>query len=464
MAQRKGLVKDFNSGSIPKMLLTFMLPFMASNAFQVMYSAVDMIIVGKYVGDAGLSAVSQGSQLLNFATMLSMGFCSGGQVLISQLIGANRRKELNKVIGTLFTSVVLLGVAFSVIFVVLRETFLTLLRVPSESFAMAGDYLVICGAGLIFTFGYNMVSALLRGMGDARHPFIFITAASLMNLVLDLLFTGYLGWGVAGAAAATIVGQGASLIASMIFLFRHREDFYFNFKKDSWTLSREYLKPILQQGVPMAINSSAIHISMIYVHTLVNQVGVAASATFGVGIKLDDICTKVSIGIRHAATPMIAQNYAAGNLKRVKSIVHWSWGYACIFHGLFVLGYLCFGRQLFALFTKDGETAVLELAPVFISAIIWTFIPLAFMRGCTAFAQGIGNARLSMIFGFLDAVFCRIGLSYLFGIGLNYGFYGFVLGYGLAPFGAAIPGMIYFLSGIWKNRASLVSQLDTAEK
>lgn len=192
-----------------------------------------------------------------------------------------------------------------------------------------------------------------------------------------------------------------------------------------------------------------------------NQAGVVASATFGIGLKIDDICTKISNGIGYAAVPMIAQNYAARDLKRAKGVVYWAWIFACAFHGAFIAFYLLFGRQAFALFTTDAE--VLALAPVFISAIIWTFIPMALMRGSNSFIQGIGNARLSMIFGILDSVVLRIGLSYGIGVVAGYGFYGFVLGYGLAPLGVAIPGVIYFLSGVWQKRKSLVDAAPVAD-
>ncbi|MDR1379709.1 MAG: MATE family efflux transporter [Synergistaceae bacterium] len=453
----ENLVRDFRKGSIPKTLLVFMLPFMASNVFQVLYSTVDMIVVGRCVGSAGLAAVSLGSQVLNFATMLCTGYCTGGQVLISQLIGAERRKELNGVIGTLFASTLILGVAFSAGIVSLHLPLLRVLNMPLESFNMAVDYLTICGVGLIFTFGYNMVSSVLRGMGDSKHPFLFILLASVLNLILDLLFTGYLGWGVAGAAAATILGQAVSFLFSLVFLYRRRAAFFFDFRPRSWKIRWMYFNPIVKQGVPLAIHTSAIHISMFYVNSLVNQVGVIASATFGVGIKLDDICTKISIGIRYAAGPMIAQNYAARALDRAKSVVYWSWIFACAFHGIFIVIYLLFGRQAFALFTTDAD--VLDLAPVFISAIMWTFMPLAIMRGTNAFVQGIGNAPLGMLFGLLDAVIMRVGLSYVMGVLAGWGFYGFVLGYGLAPYGAAIPGAIYFLSGMWKKRKSLIDDL-----
>jgi putative MATE family efflux protein len=430
---------------------------MASNAFQVLYSTIDMIVVGRYVGSAGLAAVAQGSQILNFSTMLCMGYSTGAQMLIAQLIGAERREDLNGVIGTLFSSVLILGLIFSGAIIVFHRQILEILNMPVESFGMAADYLLICGFGLTFTFGYNMISSVLRGMGDSKHPFLFITLASALNLILDLLFTGYMRWGVAGAAAATTIGQGVSFLFSLYFLYNRRASFFFDFRPASWSIRRIYLKPIIKQGIPLAIQSSAIQISMFFVSSLVNQIGVIASATFGVGVKFDDICMKISMGIRFAAAPMIAQNYAARDLRRAKNIVYWSWIFACVFHGLFVAAYLFFGERAFALFTTDKK--VLDLAPVFISAIIWTFLPLALTRGSNALIQGIGNARLSMLFGILDGVVLRIGLSYVLGVLAGYGFYGFVLGYGLAPFGAAIPGALYFLSGVWEKRKTLVDEL-----
>ena len=289
------------------------------------------------------------------------------------------------------------------------------------------------------------------------HPLLFIGIASGTNLGLDLLFTGLFRWGVAGAALATIMGQGISFLFSMIFLYRRREAFHFDFKRESWAIQKSNLIPILTQGIPLSISSSAIYLSMFYVNSMINSLGVIASATFGVGLKIDDICNKISVAIRYAASPMVAQNYAAGDVKRSMSIVRWSWIYGGIFHGVFIAIYLLFGRQLFACFTRDPD--VLALAPVFISAIIWSFIPMAFLRGINAFIQGIGNARLSMVLGILDGVVFRVGLSYGFGVLAGMGFYGFVLGYGLAVLGSAIPGSLYILSGLWKKRSALVKRL-----
>jgi len=322
---------------------------------------------------------------------------------------------------------------------------------------MSYDYLVICGLGMIFTAGYNMVSAILRGMGDSKRPLIFIAIASVVNLVLDILFTGILGWGVAGAAWATILGQAVSFIFSIYYLYRNKEEFGFDFKLVSFRPVKKYVKMIISLGTPMAIQSGFINVSMLYVNSLINSLGVAESATFGVGVRIDDIMNKISMGIQYAALPMISQNIAAKKLKRAQKVVYSAWTFSAIFTVIFISMYLCFGKELFMLFSDD--TAVHELSSTFISAIIWLFIPFAVMRGTGAFIQGIGNVKFGMVLSILDGVALRIGLSWLFGIYFGFGFYGFVLGYALAPYGYAIPSLIYFISGIWKKRKVLADDI-----
>lgn len=453
----KSITKDFTQGSIPKQLLLFSLPFMASNALQVLYSTIDMIIVGEYVGTPGLSAVSQSSLILNFATMMCLGFSNGGQVLISQAIGAKKKKELNNIIGTLFSLIVIIAVVLSAIILISRHWIMDIMNMPAESRDMALDYLIICGAGLIFTAGYNMVSAVLRGMGDSKRPFLFIGIASAVNLVLDILFTGIFKWGVAGAAWATIIGQAVSFLFSLYYLYKRKEEFGFDFKKESLILNKHYTKMMVSLGTPMAIQSGCINLSMMFVNSMVNSIGVVASATFGVGVRIDDIVNKISQGIQFATMPMVSQNIAARQEKRSQHVVYWAWVYSFALTIFFMTLYLCFGKQLFMMFSDDP--LVHDMSGTFISAILWMFPALAIMRGSSAFIQGIGNAKLSMVLALLDGVILRIGLSWLCGIVLDWGFYGFVLGYGVAAYGCALPGMIYFLSGKWKKRKVLAEDI-----
>ncbi len=455
--QTNRLTRDFTQGSIYKQMLWFMLPFMASNALQVFYSTIDMVIVGEYVKTPGIAAVSPASQILNFVTMVCLGFSNAGQVLISQALGAGKRKEMNDIIGTLFTLIMIIAAALSAVILIGQDWIVEVMNIAPESRAYAKDYLTICGAGLVFTAGYNMVAAVLRGMGDSKRPFLFIGIASVTNLVLDLLFTGVLGWKVAGAAWATIIGQALSFLFSLVYLYRKRESFGFDFQKKSLVPNGHYSGMILKLGTPMAIQAGAVNISMLAVNAMVNDIGLNESAAFGIGLRIDDIINKISMGIQYAAVPMISQNIAARQEKRAVKTVYCAWLYAGIFTVLAVAAYLIFGQQLFTLF--DDDPNVNQLGSVFIIGIIWMFPALAVMRGTGAFIQGIGNAKLSMVLAIMDGVLLRIGLSWLFGTVLHWGFFGFVLGYGLAPYGFAIPGLFYFLSGIWKKRKILAEDI-----
>ncbi len=457
MMRTTSISKDFTKGNIVWQLLMFTLPFMASNALQVLYSTIDMVIVGKYVGTPGLSAVSQSSQILSFATMVCLGFSNAGQVLISQALGAGKRKEINEIIGTLFGMILGMGLFLSCAILLARQWIMSVMNIPAESWEMAADYMIICGGGLVFTAGYNMVSAALRGMGDSRRPFLFIGIASFVNLILDILFTGMLGFGVAGAAWATIIGQAVSFLFSIYYLYRSREAFGFDFRRKSFIPRKKYVKMIAELGTPMAIQSGCINLSMLFVNAMVNNVGVVASATFGVGVRIDDIINKISQGLQFAAMPMISQNIAAGERKRSRQVVWFVWLFAFVLMAFFIAVYYVFGRQLFMLFSDD--TKVHDMSATFIRAILWMFPAMSIMRGSNAFIQGIGNAKLSMVLALLDGVVLRIGLSWFFGIVLDWGFFGFVLGYGLAPYGCAVPGMIYFLSGVWQRRKVLAEDI-----
>ncbi len=453
----KTISKNFTAGPIARQMFFFMLPFMLSNAMQVLYSTVDMVIVGHYVGTAGISAVGQSSQIVNFAAMVCLGFSNAGQVLLAQALGADKKREMNNIMGTLFSLMLILAAALSAVILLFKNIILDIMNMPAESYDMAMRYMIICAAGLIFTAGYNMVAAVLRGMGDSKRPFLFIAIASVTNLVLDLLFTGYLGWGVMGAAYATIIGQAVSFVFSIFYLVKRKEEFGFDFEASSFKIRAKYAKMIAAIGTPMAIQSGCINISMLFVNSMINSVGVVASATFSAGVKIDDIINKISQGIHHAAMPMISQNIGAERQDRAKRIVYTAWIFSAVWTVVFMALYIFFGKQMFMLFSNDP--AVHEMSATFIKAILWMFPALALMRGTGALIQGIGNAKLSMVLALLDGVVLRIGLSWLFGIYLDWGFYGFVLGYGLATYGYAVPGVIYFLSGMWRHHKVLAKDI-----
>ena len=450
------IINDYTRGNMAKQMLAFSLPFMISNSLQVLYSVVDMVVVGNVMGGAGLSAVSTASMVMNFLTMICVGLATGAQVLISQIVGSGAKERLSPTIGTEFTLSLAVALILTAVTFIFQTPVLDMLQTPEESYGFARDYLLICAGGLVFTYGYNVVSAVLRGMGNSKQPCIFIVIAAIVNLILDVVFVLFLGMGVAGAALATVAGQAVSLIWSLVYLVRRKEEFGFDFKPKSFVPEKKALAALTRLGVPFALRSAAVNVSMIFVTSMVNGVSLEASAVYGIGLKVDDVVNKISMGVNYSVSTIVGQNFAAGNFSRVKKSVYWGWLYAFAVYAAFTVVYLTNIYGMFRIFTSDES--VLSLAPVFVSALVWCFPAMIIMRGTNGFIQGIGNTTLSLVFSLLDGLVLRIGLTWLLGIVCDLGLFGFFLGFGLATYGTALPGMIYFFSGVWKKRKALQSK------
>ncbi|MBQ6598598.1 MAG: MATE family efflux transporter [Lentisphaeria bacterium] len=450
----KKVIHDFTEGPLFGPMLRFSIPFMISNGLQVLYSMADMLIVGKFVGRHGISGVMTASQSVFFLTMVGMGFATGGQVLISQLIGRGERQRLRQAIGTQFSIILTAGIFFSALSVIFVDPFLHLLETPDDAFQGARHYLLICGGGLIFIYGYNMIAAILRGVGDSVRPFKFIVVSSLMNVVLDLVFVGGFGWGVAGAGFATILSQAAAFLLALAYLYRNQEGFNFDFRPASFKVDPVMLKALVKLGIPFAVRFAAINISMLFVTSLVNSLGTATSAAYGIALRLDEFANKISQGVMMAVSTIVGQNIGAGHISRIRRGVYYAWGICGGFFLFFGLAQLLFPRQLYSIFTNDEE--VLKLAPIIISALLTHYPALLIMKGTNGFVQGIGNALFGLIIAILDGLVFRVTFSWLFGIYFNMGLYGMILGYALATYSTALPNLFYFLFIPWYKRKTVI--------
>ena len=450
----KTIIHDFTKGPLFGPMLFFSIPFMLSNGLQVLYSMADMLIVGKFVGSHGISAVMTASQSVFFLTMVGMGLATGGQVLISQLIGLGERERLKTAIGTQFTIIFSAGLFFSVLSVVFANPFLHLMKTPEDAFLGAYHYLLICGGGLLFIYGYNMIAAILRGVGDSVRPFQFIVVSSFMNVVLDLLFVAVFKWGVAGAGFATILSQAVAFLMALAFLYRNQESFHFDFRPASFKVDPAMLKALVKLGIPFAVRFAAINISMLFVTSLVNSLGTATSAAFGIALRLDEFANKISQGVMMAVSTIVGQNIGAGQIGRIRRGVYYAWAICGGFFLFFGLAQLFFPRALYSIFTDDEN--VLKLAPIIISALLLHYPALLIMKGTNGFVQGIGNAVFGLVIAILDGLVFRVTFSWLFGIYFNMGLYGMILGYALATYSTALPNLFYFLFIPWYKRKTVI--------
>lgn len=445
------IAKDLTRGPVMKQLAVFALPLALANALQAVYSMVDMIVVGNFVGPEGLSAVGIGGSLMNLLLCIGMGLGFGAQVLLSQQVGAGD-KNLQNTIGTLFTLEFVFSVIFGVLGAFLAEPLMSLLNTPEAAWQDTKEYTLVCCAGMLFIYGYNAVCGILRGMGESRLPMIFIAIASVVNLLLDLVFVAGLKMSAAGAALATVMAQAVAFLVSVVYLYRNRERFGFDFKLQSFKPSKRHLGPIFKIGIPYIAQTLMIFVSMMFVNANVNSYGVTASAVDSIGNKLNSIGNIVIGAISMAGATMVGQCFGARNFDRIKQCVR-ACTVVCVVAGAVIcLGYLLLPKQIFGLFTSDE--AVLAMAPRYLMiAVVWV-VSIISMTPPYAVVDGIGYAAFGLFACVMDGVVARIGLCILLGRFL--GLEGFWLGNALAGFASTILCGGYYFSGRWKNRDLLL--------
>ncbi len=456
MSEKKELIRDLTSGSVPRTLLQFAMPLFFSGLLQTFYNMVDMMVVGRFVGSSGLAAVSIGGDLLMLLTFIAMGFSNAGQIMISRYVGEGRRDRVGEMVGTLFTLLGSAAVLMTVICLFAYPGMMRWLNTPQDSWDMTRDYIVTCIFGLIFIYGYNLVSAILRGMGDSRHPFIFIAIASIINVILDLVFVAGMKMGPFGAALGTVIGQAVSFLFALSLLYRNREQFNFDFKPEHFRISENVIHPLLSLGIPMVIQSAAITFSMLFVNSYVNTYGVAATAVTGVARKIESILNLVSQAVSSAGGAMIAQALGAGKISRVPKVVYTA--FFVVLGPAVVMALITIFRPqwLFGLFSDDPD--VLALSLTYVPAALIQYIGSTVRPAAFSLINGSGNSRLNLTVALLDAIRGRSGLALLLGVYLKFGIVGFWLGNAISGTIPMLIGAAYLFSGAWKSRASTPQQ------
>ena len=449
MAEQKTMVRDLTNGSVARQLLVFALPLFVSNALQAVYNMVDMIIVGQFIGGAGMSAVSIGGDLLHLLTFVSMGFASAGQVLIARNVGAGKMKEVSETIGTLFSFLLAASVLISVVCFALRYPIMHALNTPPESFSYAMDYMVTCIVGLVFIYGYNIVSAVLRGMGDSKRPFVFVGVAAVLNIILDYLFVVVFHMEVFGAALATVIGQGVSFVSSLIYLYIKRQSFGFDFRLKSFAIRRRSLKPLVMLGIPMAIQSAAVNFSKVLLMSWINLEGVLYSALAGIFNKINVIGGVVSMSFPAAGSSMVGQNLGAKKYERVPRILATIAVIGLAMFSVMTVVMIAIPEKVFGMFTRD--IAVLSLANILIVPMILNFYGAATRSISFALINGSGNTKLNLAVALIDGILMRIGLAALLCFSFNMGSLGCWYGDAIAGFMPLFIGLVFYLSCRWKR-------------
>lgn len=429
---------DFTTGSILKKMLLFMVPILGSLILQAMYGAVDLLVVGQFGTTAGLSGISTGSNIMNFATFVVSGFAMAVTVLISRYIGMNRKDKLADLIGATIVFFAAISIACTIGLIVFARPIAILLSAPEEALDLTVQYVRICGAGFVLITAYNTISAVFRGLGDSKSPLLFVFIACVINIVGDLLFVAVFHMNVAGAALATVLAQGVSVLLSVLIM--RKQNLPFTLKKENIGFNSE-IGRIAQVGAPIALQELLTQMSFLALCGFVNALGLAASGGYGVASKVQSFML-IPSALMQSMASIVSQNVGAGKEKRAFRSMLTGMAVGASIGIIVFIGVLFFGDKLAMLFTSDSAVVAkaFEYLKGFAPEAVVTAVLFSFMgyynghaKTFWVMAQGLAQTfivRLPMAYFMSiqpDASLTMIGLAApsatVFGILINLAYY-----------------------------------------
>ncbi len=377
--------RDLTQGTVWKVLILFFIPIAAGTCIQQLYNAVDGLIVGRFVGTGALASVGGSStQIINLLIGFFVAATAGSSVVISQIYGAGRYEDVKNASGCAISVFALLGLVLTVFGVIASPAVLALLKTPAETIPGASLYLRIYFLGVPFILVLNMESNMLRAVGDSFWPFIFMIVGCITNIILDIIFVIGFGWGIAGAAAATVAAQIINMALLTHRLIKTREDYRLSFRH--FQIHRIYLKNILNLGVPAGAQSSMYSISNMIIQIGVNSLGTVVVASWAMTSKTDGIFWAVSNALGAAITSFIGQNLGAGRVDRVRECIKQSLVLAGLINLFLSAAIMAAAIPLLHILTNDEAViqTTFRMMTYFVPFyLIWTVIEVlsAILRG-----------------------------------------------------------------------------------
>ena len=394
---------DMTQGTIWKQLIYFAFPLLIGNLFQQLYNTVDSVVVGNFVSTEALAAVGSVTPIINMLVGFFSGLATGAGVVISQFFGAKNGQMLHKAVHTTLLMTVGLGVIFTFIGIFMTPLMLNLMSTPADVFDGAALYLRIYFGGVLGLMLYNMVSGILRAVGDSKRPLYFLILSSLLNVVLDLAFVLIFHWGIAGVAIATIIAQFISAFLLLVVLARSDEDYKLVLR--DLKMDTEILKRIVRIGLPAGLQMAVTSFSNVFVQSYINRFGSACMAGWTSYSKIDQFVLLPMQSLSLSATTFVGQNLGAGNLSRAKKGTRVSMAISVAITAVLTVLLIAFSSQLLMLFNQDEN--VLYYGNIFIRYLAPFYVICCINQIFAGSLRGAGDATGPMIIMLLSFVVFR---------------------------------------------------------
>lgn len=396
------MTKDMTSGSPMRLILSFSIPLFFGFLFQQFYNIVDTIIVGRFLGVDDLAAVgSTGS--INFLIIgFCVGVCSGFAIPVAHKFGAGDYAGMRRMVANCMWLAIVFAAVMTVFTTILCRQILVLMKTPEDILEGAYDYIWVIFLGIPVIYLYNMLSGIIRALGDSRTPLIFLLLASVLNIGLDLFFIIVLHWGVAGAAWATVIAQGVSGLLCLIYLIKRFE--ILHIRKDEWEPDSQMMMTLCNMGIPMGLQYSITAIGSVILQTATNTLGSIAVASTTAAGKISGFLACPFDAMGSTMATYSGQNIGAGRLDRIgkgmKACIILGAGYSVI---AFLVS-IFFGRSLAALFVESTENEILDNVRLFLIISTAAYFLLALVNIIRFTIQGMGFPRFAILAGVFEMI------------------------------------------------------------
>jgi putative MATE family efflux protein len=439
-------VRDLSVGKESRIIFQFALPMLIGNVFQQLYTLINSIIVGNFVGKQALAAVGASFPLIFTLISLVIGIAIGATIVIAQYFGAKDFKNVLKAVDTLMVFTLIASVFVTIFGIIFSRAIFKLTQLPDDILPLAVDYFNIYMLGLIFAFGVNSIAAILRGMGDSRTPLYFMVIATLLNIGLDFLFVLGFHWGVKGTAWATNISQAVALVFAVLYLTRKHEILKFSWRKPDfdWAI----LNKSLRIGFPIGFQQAFVALSMLAMYWLVNRFGTNVTAAFSVAFRIDSFASMPAMNFAVALSAFVGQNLGAQKPERVKKgLIATFYMTAIISIATSLIG-IFFAGPVMRLFTNDPE--VIAIGKDYLQIVTGFYVVFSSMFVVGGVMRGAGDTFVPMLLTLISLWVVRIPLGYF--MSEKMGYHGiwwcipiaWVIGLGMS--------YMYYLTGRWKRK------------
>lgn len=445
-------VRNMTEGKEFSLLIRFAFPMLIGNIFQQFYNLIDSIIVGHFVGSDALAAVGTSASLHFLFFSLCIGMSTGIGILISQYFGANQEKEVKKTIANAIYIIMTAGILMSSISVIFARQILVLLNTDPKILDDSVAFMRIMCGGIVAVAAYNGVAAILRALGDAKTPLIFLIMACILNVVLDLLFVCVFHWGVRGAGIATVISQFMAAVTCGIYAVIKNP--YFRIKKQDMKFDKFIMKRSVLIGLPVAAQTALIAVSCVILQGVVNSFGKDVTAAFTAAGRIEQLVQQPFNSLGAAVSTFAGQNIGARKLDRVRKGFNKSVIMVAVFSLFMLVLIQLTSRPIMQLFVDNAEVIRIGSKALKITSLF--YFPLGMIYVARGTLNGAGDAAYAMLVGLVEVI-GRVGFAAILVTIPFIGIWGIWYTSGLTWFITGLFSVVRYKQGKWK-RMSLIDK------